>query len=163
MLLASNQFCISQPRAVNFVLPAAHICLNLQPGFNSSPSPTCLSSCTAKPPPSPAEFLLLQLGSQDRSQAASPPASPTGQRRIPVHPTGSGAGPEVTWVSFSLSISLNFQSAGCKTKALSSGTACESHGALGATTSKILPMGKPASCNTPLRREIASRSVKKWH
>lgn len=61
MLLASNQFCISQPRAVNFVLPAAHICLNLQPRFDSSPSPTCLSSCTAKPPPSPAEFLLLQL------------------------------------------------------------------------------------------------------
>lgn len=52
MLLASNQFCISQPQAVNFVLPAAHICPNLQPRFNSSPSPSCLSSPlaqTAKP------------------------------------------------------------------------------------------------------------------
>lgn len=66
MLLASNQFCISQPRAVNFVLPAAHICLNLQPSFNISPSPTCLS-CVAKPLPSPAEF-FLQLSSKDQSR-----------------------------------------------------------------------------------------------
>lgn len=39
--------------------------------------------------------------------------------------------------------------------------ACESHGVLGATNSKTLPVGKPAACNIPLRTEIASRSVKK--
>lgn len=39
--------------------------------------------------------------------------------------------------------------------------ACESHGMLGATTAKTLPVGKPASRNTPLRREVASRSLRK--
>lgn len=158
MLLASNQFCISQPRAVNFVLPAAHICLNLQPGFNSSPSPTCLSSCTAKPPPSRAKFLLFLL------QRASIPGGFTSRLANGSAPDPNAPHGQLGWSRGDLGVLIvlraisEVQIARAKLRLLERPAKVMAR--LERPTSKTLPVGKPASRDTALRRETASRSVK---